>query len=123
MSFLSKLFRSNDQLPADETPPAPADDRPSVIAEPPVSADAEEQPGEVAEDNAVAPQPDAQEGQDEPAWWEELAPDSPPSAVVTRSSNGGTAPLEQEPADHAPDTISPSETDVAPNTAAAPDPE
>ena len=47
MSFLSKLFRGNDQPPATEAPPAHADEKPDV--EPAVEEEAEQPASDGAE--------------------------------------------------------------------------
>jgi PPM family protein phosphatase len=116
MSFLSKLFRGNDQPPATEAPPAHADDQPDV--EPAVEVEAEQQASDGAE-NAALP---AQTAQDELPWWEKAASEPAPQADVMRSANGGTAPLAAEPEVEAhdvrdPDT--PPEPLIAPITDAA----
>jgi serine/threonine protein phosphatase PrpC len=86
MSFLSKLFRGNDQRSQPSTPTAPADERSTTLVEPP-NGTAVEEP-EV--DEAQAP-PEAEQPADGRPWWEAVPAEVPPQGSVE-------APPQQAPA-------------------------
>jgi serine/threonine protein phosphatase PrpC len=108
MSFLSKLFRGNDQRQDDETPAEQSGAPPAAVAEPPAAAQTEEQDDtqtkQTPATEAVPEQEPAPE-EDRP-WWEDA--DSPaPQATVERAAAYGTAPLAPLPEDEAPNDDAP----------------
>src|SRR5262249_38090111 len=101
MSFLSKLFRGNDQRSQPSTPTAPADERSTTLAEPPAGTAVEEP----ETDEAQVP-PEAEQPADERPWWEavpeEVQPqgseEAPPQqAPATQALEPGTAAVTAEP--------------------------
>jgi PPM family protein phosphatase len=118
MSFLSKLFRGNNRQPE----PAPADERPTTLVEPPAAAEAQGQNGAPVAttttsppttDPAQAPLGDGQADDDRP-WWEEPVPSEaqeppqdaevePPEQVsVLEAPDPDAAAAAQAPAAEAP---------------------
>jgi serine/threonine protein phosphatase PrpC len=106
MSFLSKLFRGNNQQPE----PAPADKLPTTVAEPP----AEPEAADDGAASAATSQPETA-ATDERPWWEEplpqdavddvktadaaLEPDAAPELVVATAEEGDAVATESPPGD------------------------
>jgi PPM family protein phosphatase len=84
MSFLSKLFRGNDQRSQPSTPTAPVDERSTTVAEPPTGTAVEEPEADTAQ------APPAEQPADEQPWWE--------AAEVAPPQSGVDAPPQQAPA-------------------------
>jgi PPM family protein phosphatase len=103
MSFLSKLFRGNDQRPADEAPAEQDAVRPVAVAEPPPIAQTEEPDNITSPESEAVAEPEyppaADQAQGERPWWENA--DEPAPATVQRAATYGTAPLAPLPEDMA----------------------
>ena len=108
MSFLSKLFRGNDQRQDDKASDEPDNAPPAAVADPPAAAQTDEQDDTHAEQaiplaSEAAPEQEPASNEERP-WWENDDP-SAPQAAMQRAAAYGTAPLAPLPEDETPKDV------------------